>query len=77
MVNKRSLRKGGRVSLRRVLALAAMLSRKHLDNAVSTRTDDVPAILAPHNAAHAFAAHWSVRRDVLGTLALFERPEAD
>ena len=54
-----------------------VLSRKHLDNAVATRADDVPPVLAPHDAAHALAAHRPVRHDVLRADALVQRPESD
>ena len=53
------------------------LPRKHLDNAIAARRHNEAPVLAPHNTAHAFAAHDAVRGDFLRADALVERPEAD
>jgi hypothetical protein len=53
------------------------LPSKDLDNAVAACGDDQAAILTPHDAAHAFAAHDAVRSDLLCADALVEGPEAN
>lgn len=53
------------------------LSREHLDHTIATGRDDKAAVLAPHDAAHAFATHDAGRRDLLRANAFVERPEAD
>ena len=52
-------------------------SSEHLDDAVAARGNDEAPILAPHDAAHALAAHDAVCRNFLCADALVERPEAD
>jgi hypothetical protein len=53
------------------------LPSKDLDNAVAACGDDQAAILTPHNAAHAFAAHNAVRSDLLCADTLVEGPETN
>jgi hypothetical protein len=51
------------------------LSTEHLDDPIAACADDPSAILAPDDAADAFAAHDTVACDFLCTGAFFERPE--
>lgn len=57
--------------------LDLMSPRKDLDNAIAASADDKSTIRTPADVANTFAAHGSVRDDVLCADSLFERPEAD
>lgn len=54
---------------------ASPSSRENLDNTISARADDQPAIAAPANIANTFTAHGPVGDDVLRANSLLQRPE--
>jgi len=57
-------------------AYPALLPAKHFHHTITTGADHPPAILTPHDRAHALSSHQPVAGDFLRATPFLQRPEA-
>jgi hypothetical protein len=57
--------------------LVSVLSNKHLDNTITTRTNDQASISAPNNTANTLSTHDTMTLEILCTLSQLEIPETN